>query len=310
MSYTDPRRLSWDTSGRHTDADATLAGPLEERGLLRVLDPKHWIDGEMTKRLAEIVVELLSNGAFNDLSHDVAFAELSKSRIGYGVDVELADFLVDELKVQGLARPSEDGVSIPLHPTVRTTILVILGQLSRIAGEKRGVTIHPATNDSLAVADLIETLSREKMPSRDRVVSLDLEPVTFDLASVPLDDVLQFRAEHKDAHRAYMRDLRSFVAELAEINERGEREVALLERRQEIADAAHDLQRSMRRALGKNLGSWFLGITGGVWSWTAGDLFGLVLSAVGVGLGAVPSGSKNVSAYSYIFRASRTFGMR
>ena len=28
--------------GRHTDADPTLAGPLEERGLLRVLEPKDW----------------------------------------------------------------------------------------------------------------------------------------------------------------------------------------------------------------------------------------------------------------------------
>lgn len=294
--------------GRHRNADPTLVEPLEERGLLRVLEPKDWVDAEVAEKLAEIVVELLAKGAFNDVPKARYFAELSRSRIGYGVDVELADFLVDELKARGLARPSEDGVSIPLHPTVRTTILVLLGQLSRIAGAKRGLTIHPATDSPDAIADLVETLSREKMPSRDRVIKLDLEPVTFDLASIPLDDVLQFRVEHKDAHRAYVRDLRSFVAELAEINEAAEREVALLERRQEIADAAHDLQRSTRRALGKNLGSWFLGITGGVWSWTAGDPFGLVLSAAGLGLGAVPSGSENVSAYSYIFRASQTFG--
>lgn len=118
---------------------------------------------------------------------------------------------VDELQAKGLARPSEDGVSIPLHPTVRTTILVILGQLSRIAGKKRGMAIHPITNHFPAVADLVKTLSMEPMPSRHNVIQLDLEPVAFDLASIPLDDVLQFRAEHRAAHHAYMRNLRGFM---------------------------------------------------------------------------------------------------
>ncbi len=30
--------------GRHRDADPSLAGPLEEQGLLRILEPKEWID--------------------------------------------------------------------------------------------------------------------------------------------------------------------------------------------------------------------------------------------------------------------------
>ena len=294
--------------GRHTDADPTLVEPLEERGLLRVLEPKNWVDQEITEKLAEIVVELLTTGAFDDLPRANYFAELSRSRIGYGADVDLAGFLVEELQAKGLARPSEDGVSIPLHPAVRTTILVILAQLARVAGAKHGMTIHPATNNFRAVTDLIETLSRETMPSRDNVINLDLEPVTFDLASIPLDDVLQFRTEHQDAHRAYMRDLRGFMCELAGIDNPNEREVGLLQRRQEIADKAHDIQRSTRMELGKNLASWSLGITGGVWSLTTGDLFGLALSAVGMILGAVPSNSKTVSAYSYIFDANRTFG--
>ena len=122
--------------GRHTIADPVLAESLEERGLLRVLEPKTWVNEEMTNKLAEIIVELLTNGTFDELPQEKYFAELSQSRIGYGADVDLADFLVGELQAKGLARPSEDGVSIPLHPTVRTTILVILGQLSRISGEK------------------------------------------------------------------------------------------------------------------------------------------------------------------------------
>ncbi len=292
--------------GRHTNADPTLAEPLEDRGLLRVLEPNDWVDEEVTNKLAEVVVELLTNGAFDGLPQAVHFAPLSRSRMGYGADVGLADFLVDELQTRGLARPSEDGVSIPLHPAVRTTILVILAQLARVAGTKHGMTIHPATNNFRAVTDLIETLSRETMPSRDKVIKLDLEPVTFDLESIPLDDVLQFRKDHKDAHRAYMRDLRGFMAELAEIDNPDEREAKVLERRQEIADAAHDIQRSTRRALRKNLASLSLGITGSVWP-LAGDLFGLALSVVGTIVGALPSNSKQVSAYSYIFDVKHTF---
>ena len=258
--------------GLHTNADPTLAEPLEDRGLLRVLEPNDWVDQEITEKLAEIVVELLRTGAFDDLP-------------------------------QG-----EDGVSIPLHPEVRTAILVILGQLSRVAGARRDMTIHPTTNHGVAATDLVETLSRDKVPSRGKVIELDLEPVTFNLESIPLDGVLQFRAEHQDAHKAYMRDLRGFMVELAEIEEPNEREAVLLERRQEIADSAHAIQRSTRRALGKNLTSWSLGITGGAWAVTTWDLFGLALSALGGILNLVPENSERVMAYSYIFDADRTFG--
>ena len=251
--------------GRHHFADPVLAEPLEDRGLLEVLEPTKWIDPDMAKKLAEAVSGLLANGVFDDLSKDVHFHELSQSRLGYRADVKLADSLVSELRAKGLAKPSEDGVSVPLQPTVRATILVILAQLARSAGTKQDLSIHPATNDGSALRDLIKTLSREGMPLRDRVIAFDLEPVSFDMDSVPLDELLQFRSEHQAAHRAYMRDLRGFMAELADVSRQEEREALLLQRRQEISDAAHDLQRSTRRALGRNLPSWSFGLAGGAW---------------------------------------------
>ncbi len=293
--------------GRHVAADPVLAAPLEERGLLHVLEPKGWLDKETTARLADIIVEMLTNGAFDELPEPGYFAEFSQSRMGYAADVELASFLVDELQQRGLAKPSEDGVSIPLHPTVRTTILVILGQLSRNVGQRRGMTIHPTTNYDPAVSDLIQTLSMQAMPSRQHVVQLDLEPVAFDLSSIPLDDVLQFRAEHQDAYRAYMRDLRRFMIELAEVDEPADREVLLPKRRQEISDQAHDLQRMTRGEVRKNLAAWSLGIAGGVWSFSTGDPIGLALSAIGFIPGFVPAGDHKVGAYSYIFDIGRTF---
>ena len=120
--------------GRHHLADPVLAEPLEDRGLLEVLEPAHWIDHEMATALAEVVSGLLAGGVFDDLPRGVPFHELSQSRMGYGVDVDLAESLVVELQAKGLAKPSEDGVSVPLQPAVRATILVILAQLARVAG--------------------------------------------------------------------------------------------------------------------------------------------------------------------------------
>lgn len=293
--------------GRHLSADPVLAAHLEERGLLRVLEPKDWVDQETTTRLADIVVEMLANGAFDDLPKTDYFAEISQSRMGYSADVDLARFLVDELQHKGLAKPSEDGVSIPLHPIVRTTILVILGQLSRATGDKRGMTIHPTTNYAPAVGDLIQTLSLQSMPSRQGVVQLDLEPVAFDLTTVPLDEVLQFRKTHQDAYRSYSRDLRRFMIELSEVKEPGEREALLLERRQEIADQAHDLQKMTRRELKKNLTAWSLGIAGGVWSLSTGDPIGVALAAIGLIPGLIPAGPEKVGAYTYIFDIGKSF---
>ena len=296
--------------GRHHFADPVLAEPLEDQGLLEVLKPETWIDQEMAEQLAEAISGLLASGVFNDLPQSDHFHELSQSRIGYGADVNLATSLVSELQAKGLAKPSEDGVSIPLHPSVRTTILVILAQLARSAGSKRNLSVHPATNDGHALDDLIDTLSRDRMPSRESVIAFDLEPVSFNMDSVPLDELLQFRVEHRVAHRTYMRDLRGFMAELAEISFPEEREALLLERRQEISDAAHDLQRSTRRALGRNLPSWSFGLAGGVWSATTGDPLGLIFSALGLvsGIwGSKAADSNKVSAYSYLFQAERTF---
>ena len=297
--------------GRHHAADPVLAEPLEDQGLLEVLEPNTWVDEKMAKSLAEVVSDLLANGVFEDLPEEQYFHELSQSRIGYGADVDLAKSLVSELQAKGLARPSEDDVSIPLHPVVRTTILVILAQLARSVGNSQNLFVHPTTQDTRALRDLVDTLSRERMPSRGSVIAFDLEPVSFNMDLVPLDELLQFRAEHRASHRAYMRDLRGFMAELADFSLPQEREAHLLQRRQEIADAAHDLQRSTRRALRRNLPSWFFGLAGAAWSAASGDPLGPVFSALGLGsdiLTLQGADSNKVTAYSYLFQVGHTFG--
>lgn len=296
--------------GRHRDADPTLATPLEEQGLLNILDPKDWINTEVTEKLAEIMVYLLAEGVFDDLEESSYFAELSQSRLGYHADITLAEFLVDELEQRGLARPSEDGVSIPLHPTIRTTILVFLGQLVRSEGERHGIEIHPITSSPTAAMDLAEVLSRNSMPSCERVVKLDLETVTLDLSMIPLEEVLQLREEHKESHKSYMRSLRGFLYELGRLKDPAEREAELQKRRQEIADMAHDNQRTMTQSFGKNVASWSMGITGGAWSVGTGDVLGAALGILGLGSGLLPNREDVVGAYTYLFDVTSAFGSR
>ena len=65
-----------------------------------MLEPNDWVDDEMATQLAEVVVELLTNGAFDDLPESDYFAELSQSRMGYGADVGLADMLEGDAFVE------------------------------------------------------------------------------------------------------------------------------------------------------------------------------------------------------------------
>lgn len=101
--------------GRHRDADPSLVEPLKGKGLLRILHPEWFVDAELTERMTESVVDLISGGAFDNLPSEEPFAELSMSRMGYGAVEGLASMVYEELERRGLARPTEDGVSIPMH---------------------------------------------------------------------------------------------------------------------------------------------------------------------------------------------------
>jgi hypothetical protein len=295
--------------GRETAADPILAGPLREQGLLRILEPETFVDQVVTEHLITAVIQLVTAGAFDDLERpQYGYAELSRSRMGWDADVELSQMITEELISRDLARPTEDGVSIPLHPTVRTTFLVLLSQLARDAGRRAGLELHPATASYGAINSLIEVMSLHPSPSAGHVVALDQETVGLDLARVPLDDILEFREHHGKAYRAYARNVRQQVAELGLLKP-DEREALLLERRDELADQADDLRRTARRWWRTPLGSFALGAAGASWL-AAGPLhdpLGGALALAGTALAAM-SGQQPVTAYSYILDAKRALG--
>lgn len=291
--------------GKHVLADPSLAGPLEDEGLLRILEPEWFVDDATTTQLADVVESLVTRGAFDDQSDMAigAFAELSMSRMGYGALEGVAHSVYVELKRRGLASETEDGVSIPMHPLVRRVFLVVLAQLAREAGGRHQLDLHPVTNREDVSVAFERFLGLAPMPSRGKVVSFDVEAVTIDLDDVPLADVLQYRRENGDAHRRYMQNLRKFALELSMLNE-PDRIRALADRHADLQDEARDLR---RRALDawrspKDVAGFSLGLTGAAWALAAGSPEPAALAALGAGLKMLPSKASG-SAYSYLFRA-------
>lgn len=298
-------------SGRETAADPILAGPMREMGLLRILEPETFVDQEVTEALIAAVTELVTGGAFDDLERpEYGYQELSRSRMGWDADIELSEMITEELISRDLARPSEDGVSVPLHPAVRTTFLVLLSQLARDAGRRTGLGLHPATTSYGAVEDLVRVMSLHASPAAGHVVTLDQEAVGLDLGTVPLDDILEFREHHGQAYRAYARNVRQQVIELG-LLEPEERQARLLDRREELAELSNDLRRTARRWWRTPLGSFALGAAGAAWL-AGGPLHDPIGGALALAAGALglTSSQPTATSYSYILDAKRTLGSR
>lgn len=294
--------------GREEAADPALAQPLAERGLLRLLEPEWFVDEAAAKKLTDLLAALIESGAFDGLDEASGFAELSMSRMGYGASPELAEAVFRALEAKGLARGTEDGVSIPMHYVVRSVFLAVLAQLARETGERHELDLHPVTNSERAASALGAFLDLTPMPSRGQIVSMDMQVVSVDLESVPLDDVLQFRDEHREEHRRYMQHLRQFSTGLTGM-EPVDVQRQLVARRAELQEEAHALSRLSARAWSKplNVASFALGLVGAGFT-VASAAHGSnpmpeALVTALTGLLPMFGKSEQTSAYTYLFRA-------
>ena len=166
--------------------------------------------------------------------------------------------------------------------------------------------LHPVTNGRGATEAFEQLADLAPMPSRGQLVSLDLEVVSVDLDSVPLDEVLEFKQENHREHRRYMENLRTFALELSLLEE-VDRARALQDRQAELQEQASDLR---KRALAawkspKDVTGFGLGLAGAAWSVAAHNPVPAALGILGAGLKMLPSGADG-SVYSYLFRASRS----
>jgi hypothetical protein len=291
--------------GRHIAADLSLAEPLEGRGLLRILEPEWFVDEVSAGKLTDMVQWLIEEKAFDDLPEAPRRTELSMSRMGYSTLHETAARIYGTLADRGLAVPSDDGVSIPMHPFVRAVYLVLLAQLARDTGERHGLDLLPTTNGRGVIDIFRRYLELPPMPSRGRVISFDVEAVSIDLDDVPLDEVLDFRAQHRDEHRRYMQNLRAFSLQISALDD-SERKRAFADRQAELTTDAFDLLTRARKAWKspKDVATFALGISGAAWSLASYNPVPALLTVASAGLGMAPDKSQ-ACAFSYLFQAKR-----
>ncbi len=136
-------------------SDPVLAQPLADQGLLHRLSPEALVNQETAEALTDLLDKLINASAFDGLDRSAAFAELSHSRLGGGADAGLTEIVLEQLRERGLARPTEDGVSIPLHPAVRAFVLVVLPQLLRGPAEAAGYALQPASTQPQTLRALL-----------------------------------------------------------------------------------------------------------------------------------------------------------
>ena len=119
---------------------------LKEQGLLEIIEPEKAVDKSATEELAMAMTNILTSGVLDYLGkEETAFHELSMSRLGSYGDEGLYNMIFDELKKRGLAKESEDNVSIPMHPKVRSLVLVLLSQILRPYGST--INAQPQSGD-------------------------------------------------------------------------------------------------------------------------------------------------------------------
>ena len=220
---------------------------LKQHDLLHIIEPEKAVDKDATIKLSETMAQIIASGELDSLVQSKSqFAELSMSRLGYAGDNKLADKIFRELKKRGLARDSKDGKSIPMHPFVRSLVLVLLAQILRPYGDKLESILSPATDRPNLVEAFKEFLTLEAVPVGD-VVSFDLAIVGVDLSPFPIDEVLDFRAEHLATHRRYRQSVREFATQLSLLTPL-ERTSAFQDRQKELDEIAHELRNNARKA--------------------------------------------------------------
>jgi hypothetical protein len=291
--------------------DPAIAEGLRQHGLLEILEPETFIDAAATSAMSDRLLAIIGSGALEPLTAaagTTAFHELSYSRLGGMADSKTADKLLGELQRRGWARRTEDGLSIPMHPVLRSLILVLGAQLLRPIGRKRGFELWPTTDRIELLKALRQVLELPEFPSAGHVVTGDLETVSIDLAPIPMDEILAFRRQHGPAFRAYARALRAFVRSLGPMSKE-DRGSATADRADAIRDAAQNLREESRRAW-KRPASVALGIAGAAWTLHSGDVAAGAVGLAGALVGGDLRSRQKVDAYSYLLAAGNRYGRR
>lgn len=288
-------------------SDPSIATELDKHGLLHILDPKTLIDREATTKLAELMTDVITSGELNALANDGApFEQISLSRLGESGDRDLALMILEELKSRGLAKDSEDGNSIPIHPTVRTLILVLLSQILKPQGKSIGLELSPVTERENLFGSLEKLLAlhNARNSSGRQVVAFDLKDVGVDLSIFPIDEILDFRKENFRLYRRYALSVKDFVTELNALSDEQIKD-KYEKRHLEIGEIAEELKRISSKAW-RNRATFAFGLAGIAYSAYSGSTE-TILTGIAALLAAYNPPEVKTNDYSYIIKANQKF---
>ena len=289
--------------------DYPIVTALKEHGLFVVVRPEEAVGAAETERLRKALFDVIESGGLDHLvrarqgdAEGSHFGSISMSRLGYYGAPELAEAIVQELKERGLARDSEDGVSIPMDQSVRALILVLLAQI--LKGTAKDSRLCPVTDRWELIYALQEVFSTRDAPSPSvgDVVSFDLGIVGVDLGSVPMDEILDFRRQHYSAHRDYRQSVLRFSQEIS-LMQAEDREAALVQRQEELDAKARGLRRINWNAWRKRA-TFGLAATSAVWMYEAEDPLPSTFAALMAMLNAFPGEREEKGVYSYVMSAA------
>lgn len=286
-----------------------LFGPLAERGLLQLVDPRT----VMVSHAEAIVRATLHRAAMENEERWLAAAAAGdwyidvprlQERFPRPALVKTAERpsassleLFKLLAQEGVLFPDEssddDEFLIPGDASVANSILAYA--VSATAGQQ-GRLIEPVATrrDEARVFSAILEDAVENVGGSDVVMS-DFSPVTVNFCHVGLDDILDFRARHQSEFRAYVLALRAFLAPAP--NSRGVAGGGAA-----LVDEANRLRELQLRRWTKLGGVVSLGCIGAAWTLGSGDLLGALIGRRAPGSQLLPHGPTPVSAYTYILR--------
>ncbi|MBE4771235.1 hypothetical protein [Streptomyces caniscabiei] len=304
------------------DRSVDLGQSLFEKGLLINLPPEESLTPTSSSRLAEGLTQWIRNHPHRDtmpFDREESLWDTSSEHWGERDDQQIAAAgqFVRELQNLGLAHMIDSRWC--LSPDVYFLVLMAYCRsLQEEIAHRSDIVLQPVVDINTSrfaysrqfLEDLrgqpSSTTARDPQRTAARVIESDWHEVGVDLSLVPLDEVLDFRAEHGESFRSYAQGLRNLLLASEKLNDE-QFEAELSVRSAQISEEAANLQKMTRRAFGQSVAAAVLALGGATWTATQGDPIGALFATASAGV-AFARPSRPVTAYSYFFEIDRRFG--
>ena len=307
---------------RAIDRATDLGQLLFEKGLLINLSPEESLTPASSSQLAEALTQWIRDHPHRrslpfEQSDDSW--ELVAEHWGERDDEQIAAAgqFVRELQNVGLAY-AINGRWCLSSGVYFLVLMAYCRSLQEAVTQRSDITIQPVVDVNMtgfpssrqALEELRgqPSLISSRYPERSavRVIESDWHEVGVDLARVPLDEILDFRAEHGDSFRSYAQGLRNLLLASEKLNNE-QFEAELTARSAQISEDAEGLRKATRHAFGKTVAGAVLALGGTAWTATQGDLIGALFATASAGV-AFARPARTATAYSYFFEINREFG--